>query len=172
MGTTNFVEGDEPICFSASRYCRLIVFASTRLRDLEDLLERQGEALGAQDRRLAVALGAEDRRLLVPSATVIGGLLRALGLGDDGPPGPLGGHLPGHRLLHGRRRDDLADLDVRDLHAPALGDLVELRPGGRVHLLALGEHVVERHVADDAAQRGRGDVLGGAREVLHLHDES
>ena len=36
-----------------------------------------------------------------------------------------------------------------------------------VHLLALGQHVVERHVADHRAQRGRRDVLRGAREVPH-----
>src|SRR5262249_28590900 len=30
-GTTNFVEGEEPMVFSASRYCRLIVFPSSPL---------------------------------------------------------------------------------------------------------------------------------------------
>jgi hypothetical protein len=37
-----------------------------------------------------------------------------------------------------------------------------------VHRLALGQHVVQRHVADDRPQRGRGDVLGRAGEVADL----
>src|SRR6266540_119963 len=106
------------------------------LGHLEDLAQRQREAFGAQDRRLAV---------------------------------PLGRHLPGHRLLDLWRRDDLADLDVGDLDSPAFGDVVELGAEGLVHLLALGEHVVEVHVADHAPQGGRGDVLRCAGEVLHLH---
>src|SRR5262249_41018649 len=36
------------------------------------------------------------------------------------------------------------------------------------HLVALGEHVVKGHVADDAAKGRGGDVLGRAREVLDL----
>ena len=103
-----------------------------------------------------VALGEGDGRLLL-----------ALGLGDGRPPGPLGGHLAGHRLEHAGRRVDLADLDVGHLHTPALGDLVEPDPQRGVHVLALGQHVVEGHVADDAAQRRGGDVQRGAGEVLH-----
>ena len=33
IGITNFVEGDWPICLSVSRYCRLIVLASTPWAD-------------------------------------------------------------------------------------------------------------------------------------------
>src|SRR5204863_149119 len=69
-------------------------------------------------------------------------------LGDERPPGPLGRHLPGHGLLHRGRRDDLPDLHVRHLDAPALGDLVELDPQHLVDLVALGQHVVERDVTD------------------------
>ena len=140
------------------------------LRDLEDLREREREALGAEDRRLPVALGRQDLGLLVALGDRDGRLLCALGLGDDGAPRPLGRHLPGHRVLDVRRRRDLAQLDVRDLHAPALGHLVELRLQDDVHLVALREDVVERHVADDAAQRRGRDVLGGAGEVLDLDD--
>src|SRR6266545_132910 len=107
---------------------------------------------------LLLALGDGDGRLLGAGR-----------LGDDRAAGPLGRHLPGHRLLDLWRRDDLADLDVGDLDSPALGDVVELGAEGLVHLLALGEHVVEVHVADHAPQGGRGDVLRCAGEVLHLH---
>ena len=65
-------------------------------------------------------------------------------------------------------RHDLADLDAGHLHAPALGDLVQLGAQHLVDLLALGQHVVQRDVADDRAQGGGGDALRGAGEVAHL----
>src|SRR6266536_3129786 len=86
-----------------------------RLGDLEDLPQRQREALRAQDRRLAVALCRQDRGPLLALRHGDGGLLGARGLGDHGAAGPLGRHLAGHGLLDLRRRDDLADLDVGDL---------------------------------------------------------
>ncbi len=112
-----------------------------------------------QDLGLLGALGDVDRRLT-----------RALGLGDDGAPCPLGGQLAVHRVLDVARRGDLADLDGRDLAAPALGDLVELDAQDLVDLVALGQHVVEQDVADHGAEGGRRDVLEGALEVLDLDD--
>ena len=86
-----------------------------------------GGALGAQDGGLLLALGDVDVRLP-----------RALRLGDDGAPVALGREHPVHRVLDVARRDDLADLDRRDLAAPALGLLVELGAQDLVDLLALG----------------------------------
>ena len=136
-GMTNFVDGLAPSALSASRYWSAIVFSSTPRRRLEDLRQRLAEALGPQDRRLALALGLEDLGLLLALGDVDRRLPVALGLGDDRAPRPLGGELPVHRVLDVARRRDLADLDRRDLAAPALGDLVELDPQDLVDLLAL-----------------------------------
>src|SRR5919109_2708270 len=92
---------------------------------VEDLGEGHREPLGAQDRGLPVALGGEDGGLLLALGDRDRRPLGAGGLGDHRPAGPLGRHLPGHRVLHLRRRGDLADLDVGDLDPPALGDVVE-----------------------------------------------
>ena len=164
-GMTNFVAGPVPSALRASRYCSAIVFWSMPLAASKIVWSALAEALGAQDRGLAVALGAQDRRLLVALGDVDGGLARALGLGDDGAPGSFGRELPVHGLLHRRRRQDLADLDGRDLAAPALGDFVELQAQRLVDLLPLRQHVVERDVADDGPERRRRDALQGAGEV-------
>jgi hypothetical protein len=58
----------------------------------------------------------------------------------------------------------------RDLHAPALGDLIELRAQDLVDLLALGEHVVEKDVADHGTERRGRDSCDGCPEVLDLED--
>ena len=140
------------------------------LRGPVDPLQRHAEALGPQDRRLALALGLEDLGLLLALGHVDRRLPGALGLGDHRAPGPLGGQLPVHRVLDVARRGDLADLDRRDLAAPAFGDLVQLGPQDLVDLLALGQDVVEQDVADDRAQRGGGDALQRAREVGDVDD--
>src|SRR5205807_6388298 len=116
--------------------------------------------LGPQDRGLAVALGLEDLGLLLALGHIDRRLPGALRLDDDRASRPLGGELPVHRVLDVARRHDLADLDGRDLAAPALRDLVHLGPEDLVDLLALRQHVVEEDVADDGAEGGRGDVLG------------
>ena len=139
IGTTTFDEGDAPIAFRVSRYWRLIVLMSAVAAC--SLIVRSARAnpsarriaacrspSAVEDRRLLVALGVEDRGRLValrdgdraafwPSASVTtarrersADIWRVMASWTDG------------------RRDDLADLDVRDLHAPALGDLVELGP--------------------------------------------
>ena len=97
-----------------------------------DPLERQGEALGAQDRGLAVALGAQDLGLLGALGDVDRRLSAALRLGDHGASRPFGRELPVHRVLDVAWRGDLADLDGRHLAAPPLGHLVELDPQGLV----------------------------------------
>src|SRR5208337_3152529 len=70
-----------------------------------------------------------------------------------------GRHLPVHGVLDVLGRDDLADLDARHLHAPALGHLVQLRAQDAVDVLPLRQDVVQRDVADDCTQRGGGDLL-------------
>jgi hypothetical protein len=146
---------------------RLLVDA---LGGREDLLERLGEALGPEDGGLPIALGLEDLGLLGALGDVDGRLPGALGLGDDGAPRPLGGELPVHRVLDVAGRHDLADLDRRDLAAPALGDLVELDPEELVDLVALGEDLVEADVADDRPEGRRRDTQEHARELLGVED--
>ena len=71
--------------------------------------------------------------------------------------------------MSGLRRD-LADLDGAHADAPAhglLGDL-DLQPG--VDLLAAGQHVLHRHVADHGAQRGGREVADGDHEVVDVDD--
>ena len=125
------------MALSVSKYCSVIVFWSIGLGDREDLLQRRGEAFGPQQLRLPLALGAQDVGLLLALGLEDGGLLLALGhvdgrlaragrFGHDRAAHALGRHLAVHRLLDLARRDDLADLDVGHLDAPALGDLVQL----------------------------------------------
>ncbi len=96
----------------------------------------------------------------------------AFGLDDGGSPYPLGAHLAGHCLQDGRRGLDLSYLHVGHLHAPSFGDVVQLYPERVVHLLALGEDVVEGHVAHYRSQRGGGDVRRCAPQVLDRQDGS
>ena len=163
IGTIHFVLSPAASALSASRYWSAIVFSSMPFAALKIVSSALAEALGAQDLRLPIALGAKDVRLLVALGHVDRRLARALRLGDDRASVALGRHLAVHRLLDVARRHDLADLDVRDLHAPALGHLVELGAQDVVDLLALGQHVVERDVADDGAQRRRRQRLAERR---------
>src|SRR6202008_2753333 len=55
-----------------------------------DLVEREAEAFGAQDLRLALTLGLEDVRLLVALGQEDGRLLLTLGLEERGATVPLG----------------------------------------------------------------------------------
>ena len=135
---------------------RLLVDRASRV---EDALERLAEALGVEDLRLTLAFGAQDGRLLLALGDVDVGLPRALRLGDHGAPRPLRRELAVHGLLDLARGRDLADLDGRDLAAPALGLLIELDAQDLVDLVAFGEDVVEQDVAHDRAQRGGGDAL-------------
>src|SRR5881296_526054 len=137
-------------------------------RHLVDLVESESEPLGAQDLRLPLPLGLQDVGLLIAFSDEDGGGALALGLRDRGTTSPLGSQLTVHGLLHVARRCELADLDRRDLHAPALRHLVELCAQDLVDLLAFCEHVVQEDVADDRAQRRRRDARHGGAEVLDL----
>src|SRR5213594_621660 len=139
-------------------------------RRLVDLRDGQREPFGAEDRGLASTFGLEDRRLLRAVGDENGRGLLAFGLGDHRASRALGGQLAVHRLLHVTRRRELLDLDVRHLHAPAMGDLVELHPEVLVDLLALGEDIVEKDVADDGAERRRRDALDGRPEILDVQE--
>ena len=153
---------------NVSRYCSAIVFWSI-CEAAEKMRSSARENPSA--RRMAACRSPSARRIsacLVALGDVDRGLSAALGLGDDRAPRPFGGELPIHRVLDVARRGDLADLDGRDLAAPALGHLVELDPQDLVDLLALGQHVVEEDVADHRAEGRRRDVLEGAFEVLDL----
>ena len=167
---TYLVDGLAPMALRASRYWRVIVFSSMPRAAVKI---RSSAWLKPSARRMAAWRSPSAWRIadcFWPSATLIADWRGALGLGDDGAPGALRGQLPVHRVLDVARRRDLADLDRRDLAAPALGDLVELGPQDLVDLLALGQHVVEQDVADDRAQGRRRHALERPGEVRHVDD--
>ena len=168
MGTTIFVDGEVPTSLRVSRYCSRSVVASRSLPTVEILSNPAARPSArrmadwrspfrAEDRSLPIALGQGDRRLLL-----------TLRLGDHGAAGALGRHLACHRLEDAGRRVHFPDFHGRDLHAPALRDIVEPDTERGVHLLPLRQHVVEDHVTDHTPQRRRRDVLRGHSEVLHL----
>ena len=119
---------------------------------------------------MAVALRLENLGLLIAFRHQDSGLFLAAGLGDHGAPVALGGHLPVHRVLHVARRQDFANLHRRNFHAPTRGNFIELRAQDVVYLFAFRQDVVERNIANHGAKRGRGNALGSARKVGHLHD--
>ena len=166
IGTIHLVESA-----GRQRLQRLEVLEGHRLLVDRPAPRRRSSAarwLKPSARRICDCRSPSARRMLdclSPSAT----LIVACRVPSDSvmhrAPVALGAHLAVHRVLDVARRHDLADLDARDLHAPALGHLVELGAQDVVDLLALGQHVVQRDVADDGAQRGRRQRLGGAGEV-------
>jgi hypothetical protein len=80
----------------------------------------------------------------------------------------FGLHLPAHgdHDILGRR--DVLDLDAQHLDAPRAGRLVDHRQQRVVDVVALGQRLVERHVAHDAPDVGERQVGDGEVEVLHL----
>ncbi len=116
------------------------------------------------------SLRVEDRCLLGALRIRDGCLPRAFRLDDRGATCTLGGHLAAHGVLDVARRQDLANLDCVYLDAPSIGDIVEAGLHERVDLFALGEHIVEVHVADDGAQRRDRHAACGLPVVLHLED--
>ena len=125
------------------------------------------------DQRLQVAELQRDRvrldhhrRVLEP----LGGLELALGGDHLRAPLALGLGLPRHRALHVAGDLDVLDLDDRDLDAPRRGLLVDDPLQDRVDLLALGEQLVERVLAEHGAQRRLRDLRGRGHVVLDLND--
>ena len=144
---------------------------------IEDALEGVGETFGAQHGGLLVAFGLKDLGLAAALGLKDGGLFLALGHGDvglaralsfqdDGAAHALGRHLAVHRILDLARWINLADFDVRDLDAPALGLRIQFDADGLVDALALREHLVQRDVADYRPQRGGGEADDGLVIVL------
>src|SRR5438552_483971 len=146
---------------------RLLIDA---LRRSENGGQRLRVTFCAEDGGLPAPLGPQDRGLLVSFRDGDRRRLPAVGFDDDGPSAPLGGHLEDHGVRDVLGREDLSDLDVRDLNAPPGRDLVQLRAEDRVDLLPLREDLVQDDVADDGPQRRRGDPHGGALEVVHADD--
>src|SRR5688572_29603548 len=73
---------------------------------------------GVAERRLLAALGGQDLRLLLTLGAQDFGLAEALRFEDRRAFLTLGLHLPRHGAGEVRRRDDILDLDARDLGAP------------------------------------------------------
>ncbi len=107
-----------------------------------------------------------DRRVLEPLA----GLVLALGVDDLCPRLAFGFRLPCHRALHLCGDLDVFDLDDGDLDPPRRGLLVDDSLQDRVDLLALGEQLVERVLAEHGAQRRLRDLRRRDHEVLDLDD--
>ncbi len=96
------------------------------------------------------------------------GLAQALGLEHGGALLALGLHLPRHGAGKVRRREDVLDLDARDLGAPGRGRRVEDAQQPLVDLVAVGQQLVEIHRADDGADIGHGEDEERLVEVRHL----
>src|SRR6267143_347950 len=107
------------------------------LRGSEDRREGLCVPFRVQDRGLSRAFRPQDRGLLIAFRDGDRRGLPPVGFDDDGSPAPFGGHLKDHCVRDVLGREDLPDLDVRDLDAPASRDLVEFRPEYGIDLLAL-----------------------------------
>ena len=135
-----------------------------------------------QDRRRVVRRGDLEQRLQVAElerdrargdaigghAELLGGLVLALRADDLRAPLALGLGLPRHRALHRGRQLDVLDLDDGDLDAPGRRVLVDDVLEDLVDLVALGEQLVERVLAEHRAQRRLGDLRRRHEEVLDL----
>ena len=98
------------------------------------------------------------------------GLKFALGVDDLCAAFALGFGLLGHRALHRVGQRHVLYLDRRDFDAPRFGlsvdDLLQLL----VDRLALRKQVIERRLAEHAAQRRLRDERSGLEKILHFHD--
>ena len=137
-------EDDRRVLLGRDLRQRLQVAQLQRRRLAADDLGGLGELL----RRLELALRVDDLRALL-----------ALGL-----------RLLRHGALHLGRQVDLLHLDQRDLDAPGLRVLVDDLLEARVQLLALGEQLVERRLAEHAPQRRLRELRRRVEIVLDLHD--
>ena len=101
---------------------------------------------------------------------LLGGLELALGADDLRAPLALGLGLARHGPLHALRELDVLDLDDGDLDAPRLGLLVDDALQDLVDLVALGEQLVERVLAEHGAQGGLRDLARADEVVLDRDD--
>ena len=101
-------------------------------------------------------------------AQLLGGLVLALRADDLRAPLALGLCLTRHRALHRRGQLDVLDLDDRDLDAPGRGVRVDDVLQDPVDLVALGEQLVERVLAEHGAQGRLRDLRRGNEVVLDL----
>src|SRR5208337_2832688 len=111
----------------------------------------QGEDVGGLmelGRRLELTLGADDLR----------------------PPLTLGLSLARDGALHLLGQVHVLYLHVRHLDAPRLGVQVEYLLEALVDLLPVGEELVELGLAEDAPERGLGELARGIEVVLHVDD--
>ena len=168
---------------SVSKYCRVMVFWSMPLAVSKIFSRARAKPSArscwawrspsaAENCGLFLAFGPQDGRLLLAVGHVDGGFARTGGFGHHRAADALGRHLAVHRLLHFARRDDLADLHVGHLDAPALGDFVQAGAQHGVDVLAFGEHIIQRDTADDRAQRGGGDTAAASSKLPTCRTDS
>ena len=100
----------------------------------------------------------------------LGGLELAVGVDDLGALLPLRLGLEGHGALHVLGQVHLLDGHLGDLDAPGVRVRVDDGLELPAQLVALGEQLVERGLAQDGAQRCLGELGGGVDVVLHLED--
>src|SRR5207249_1752286 len=98
------------------------------------------------------------------------GLKFAFGIHHLGATLALGFGLLGHGTLHRVGQDHVLDLHRRNFHAPRLGLFVDDILQCLVDRLALRKQIIERGLAEHAAQRGLGDERGGFEKILHFDD--
>src|SRR5215472_8167710 len=139
-----------------------------RLGNFENLSECDGIAFGTKNRRLPVAFGLEDGGLLFSFRYRNFCCAIAFGSGDHGTAASLGAHLLSHRILNVPRRIDLTDFHRSDLAAPALGHFIKLAAQDTVNFLSLGQHIVQRDIANDGTQGSRSNAARCSAEILHL----
>src|ERR1017187_3890553 len=99
----------------------------------------------------------------------LGGLKFAFRVHDLRAAFAFGLGLFGHRALHAVRQRDLLHFHARDLDAPRLGLLVNDLLQFLVDDIALREQVVQRRLAEHAAQGRLRDERGRLPEIFHLH---
>jgi len=98
----------------------------------------------------------------------IGGLEFAFGVDDLGSAFPFGLGLLGDGPDHVLRKVHLFHLHELDLDAPGVGVLLDDGLEAGVQFIPLRKEVVERNLAEDAAQGRLGQLGGGVEIILHI----
>ncbi len=93
-----------------------------------------------------------------------------LRIDDLGAPFALGLSLFGHCPLHAVRQRHVLDLHGCHFHPPGFGLAIDDFLQLLVDDIALREQVIQRGLAEHAAQRRLRHQRGGFEKVLHLHD--